>query len=91
MAAQVEFEAKFEGGSSYYSFKRLDPGAFNVGVIGSTPPLYQDALKEGVQPRQPMPGPTDKLVAVADTHDHHPRRLPGPRVVPAQVEFESKI
>jgi len=29
-------KAKFEGGSSYYSVKRRVPGAFNVGLIGST-------------------------------------------------------
>ena len=29
-------KAKFEGGSSYYSFKRLVPGAINVGLIGAT-------------------------------------------------------
>jgi len=36
VAAQVDLKAKFEGGSSCYSFKRLVPGSFNMGVIGST-------------------------------------------------------
>jgi hypothetical protein len=29
-------KAKFEGGSSQFSFKRLVPGSFNLGLIGST-------------------------------------------------------
>jgi hypothetical protein len=29
-------KAKFESGSSYFSFSRLVPGGFNVGLIGST-------------------------------------------------------
>jgi hypothetical protein len=29
-------KAKFEGGSTYYSFKRLVPGAFKMDFIGST-------------------------------------------------------
>jgi hypothetical protein len=33
---KLNLKAKFEGGSSYHSFKRLVPGAFNVGSIGST-------------------------------------------------------
>ena len=32
VAAQVGLKAKFEGGSSYYSFKRLVPGTFNAGI-----------------------------------------------------------
>ena len=37
IAAQAEFQAKFEGGLSYYSFKRLVPGgAFKMGYIGVT-------------------------------------------------------
>jgi len=36
VAALVEFKAKFESRSSHFSFKRPDPGAFNVGSIGST-------------------------------------------------------
>jgi hypothetical protein len=31
-----ELIAKFEGGSSHFSFKAFAPGAFNVGSIGST-------------------------------------------------------
>ena len=33
--AQVEFEAKFESDPTYFTFKRLIPGAFNVGLTGS--------------------------------------------------------
>ena len=33
---KLKLKAKFESSLSYYSFKRLDPGAFNVGFIGST-------------------------------------------------------
>jgi hypothetical protein len=29
-------KAKFEGGSPYYNFNRLVPGAFNMGLTGST-------------------------------------------------------
>jgi len=39
VAAQVEIENKIEAvesNLSYFSFKRLIPGAFNVGWIGST-------------------------------------------------------
>ena len=36
VAARVEFEGKFESIFSSSSFKRLDPGAFNVGFIGSS-------------------------------------------------------
>ena len=36
VAAQVEIEAKLESSLSYSSFKRLVPGALNVGLIGST-------------------------------------------------------
>ena len=32
---KLKLKAKFEGGSSYYSFKRLVPGAFNLGLTGS--------------------------------------------------------
>jgi len=32
----VKLKAKFESGSSHVSLKRLVPGAFNVGLIGST-------------------------------------------------------
>jgi len=35
-AAQVEIESKIESTSSYFSFKRLVPGGFNLGLIGST-------------------------------------------------------
>jgi len=42
VAAQVEFESKFEAklkiDLSYFSFKRLVPGAFNVGLIGQPAP-----------------------------------------------------
>jgi len=31
-----KFKAKFESGTSYYCFKRLVPGAFKVGLIGSS-------------------------------------------------------
>jgi len=33
---KLNLKAKFEGGSSYYSCKRVVPGAFNMGFIGST-------------------------------------------------------
>jgi hypothetical protein len=36
VAAQLKFEAKFESSSSYSSFKRSVPGAFNVDLTGST-------------------------------------------------------
>jgi len=36
VVAQVVVEAKNESSFSYFSFKRLVPGAFNVGFIGST-------------------------------------------------------
>ena len=36
VVAQVEFESEFESNSSYFSFKRLVPGAFNLVLIGST-------------------------------------------------------
>ena len=36
VVAEVEIEAKFESASSHYSFQRSDPGAVNVGLIGST-------------------------------------------------------
>jgi hypothetical protein len=32
----LNLKAKFESGLSYFSFNRLIPGAFNVGLIGST-------------------------------------------------------
>ena len=32
----MKLKAKFESGSSHVSLKRLVPGAFNVGLIGST-------------------------------------------------------
>jgi hypothetical protein len=32
----LELKAKFEGDSSYYTFKRLVPGAVSVALIGST-------------------------------------------------------
>jgi hypothetical protein len=36
VAAKVEFESEFESSLSHFSFKRLVPGDFNVGLIGST-------------------------------------------------------
>ena len=33
---KLKLKAKFECGLSYFSFKRLVPGGFNVGLIGST-------------------------------------------------------
>jgi hypothetical protein len=33
---KLNLTAKFEGGSSYYPFKRLVPGAFNMDFIGET-------------------------------------------------------
>ena len=33
---KLKLKVKFESGPSYFSFKRLDPGAFNMGFIGST-------------------------------------------------------
>jgi hypothetical protein len=33
---KLNLKAKFEGDSSYYSFKRSVPGSFNMGFIGST-------------------------------------------------------
>jgi hypothetical protein len=33
---KLKLKAKFEGGSSYYSFKRSVPGAVNLDIIGST-------------------------------------------------------
>ncbi len=35
LAAQFELDSKLESGLSYFGFKRLVPGAFNVGLIGS--------------------------------------------------------
>jgi len=32
----MNLKARYEGDSSHYSFKRSVPGAFNVGLIGST-------------------------------------------------------
>jgi hypothetical protein len=32
----LNLKANFEGGSSYFSFKRLVLGAFHIGLIGST-------------------------------------------------------
>jgi len=36
VAAQVEIESKLEIGLSYFSFKLLVPGSFNLGLIGAT-------------------------------------------------------
>jgi hypothetical protein len=36
VAAHFNLKAKLESGSSYFSFKRLVPGAFNVVLIVST-------------------------------------------------------
>jgi hypothetical protein len=36
VAAQVEFESKFESSLPYFSCKRLIPGGLNLGFIGST-------------------------------------------------------
>jgi hypothetical protein len=36
VAAHVDIESKVECNRSFYSFKRLDPGAFTVGLMGST-------------------------------------------------------
>jgi len=36
VAAQVERRSKFESSFSYFGFRRSVPGAFNVGLIGST-------------------------------------------------------
>jgi len=36
VAAQVKLKAIFESNSSCYSFKRLIPGAFDAGLIGSS-------------------------------------------------------
>ena len=33
---KLKLKAKFETGPPYLSFKSIDPGAFNVGLIGST-------------------------------------------------------
>jgi len=33
---KLNLKAKFESGSSHLSLRQLDPGAFNVGLIGST-------------------------------------------------------
>jgi hypothetical protein len=33
---KLKLKAKFESGSSYFTFKRLHLGAFNVGFIGVT-------------------------------------------------------
>jgi len=33
---KLNLDARYKGGSSYYSFKRLAPGAFNLGLTGST-------------------------------------------------------
>jgi hypothetical protein len=33
---KLNLKVKFEGGSSYHGFKRVVPGGFNMGFIGST-------------------------------------------------------
>jgi len=33
---KLKLKANFEGGPSYYSFKRLVPGALNMGLTGSS-------------------------------------------------------
>ena len=54
VAAQIEFESKVGKQSSCCSFKCLVPGAFNVGLIGST----CTALPWGGRPpRRRRPGP----------------------------------
>ena len=37
----LNLKAKLESSSSYSHFKRLVPGAFNVGLIGAAAPPYQ--------------------------------------------------
>ena len=38
---KLKLKATFESGSSHLSFKRSHPGAFNMGLIGSTAPPYR--------------------------------------------------
>jgi len=42
---KLNLKAKFKGRSSYYSFKRLVPGGFNLGFIGSTCTVLPSELR----------------------------------------------
>jgi len=72
-------KAKFESGSSYLSFKRSDPGAINVGLIGGTCTALPGERGRGRAARGERLREVDAEVAG------------GARGVAAQVGFESKI
>jgi len=73
VAAQAEFESKVSRRSSYYSCKRLAPGAFNMGFIGST----CTALPSAPPPRWPPASPPAPCKTVI--HIRHGLRTQGTR------------
>jgi hypothetical protein len=78
VVVQVEFESKLESGLSYVGFKRLVPGGFNLGFIGST----CTALPVGDEAVQGLPRGVVRGYAQAA----HAAQL----VVPPQLEIESE-
>jgi hypothetical protein len=77
VAAQADLKARVESESLTFSFKRLAPGAFNMGLIGSTCTAspHADLL--------------DDLRAVHAQPGHQPE--PAHHDVVQQVELESKV
>ena len=57
VAAQVEFESKFESDLKCFSFKRLVPGTFNTGLIGSTCTALPGRGAGQLRKRRLRPGP----------------------------------
>jgi len=67
VAAQLEIESKFESSQSHFSFRRLDPGALNVGLVGSPAPPYLG---------QPSSGQCAGHGLAAQRHHTQPREQP---------------
>jgi hypothetical protein len=57
---KLNLKAKFESGSSGFSFKRLVPGAFYVGLIGST--CTARPWSPGEKEKEDEPASTDVLM-----------------------------
>jgi len=89
VAAQPDFKAKFESGPSYFSFRRLVPGAVNVGFTGSA----CTSLPSAGPTRPPgtaaaAAGPARPPGRGLEAHDEAARAFV--QVVAAQIEIESK-
>jgi hypothetical protein len=86
VAAQVDIDSKIEATLKaiypYFSFKRLVPSAFNVGLIGSTCTALPGAVPPEQVPRQHMQEGHIVIAGGGPKTDH---------AVAAQVEVESKV